>query len=53
METHLDLLHALDTLNTSNMWKVVAGIGFIAVLLSVLVIVRRLNHLWEQVVEQG
>ncbi len=53
METHLDLLHTLAALNTPDMWLIVAGIGFIVVLMSVLVIGHRLNHVREELVELG
>jgi predicted nuclease with TOPRIM domain len=53
MDTHLDLLHTLNALNTPDIWLIVAGIGFIVVLMSVLVIGRRLNHVWEELAELG
>ncbi|HTS53146.1 MAG TPA: hypothetical protein VMH26_07725, partial [Burkholderiales bacterium] len=53
METHLNLLHALDMLSTANVWLAVAGIGFVTVLTSVLVIGRRINHVRQELAELG
>ena len=53
MESHPDLLRALEALNSPDVWLIVAGIGVVAVLASVLVIGRRVNHVWEELLELG
>jgi len=53
MESHLDLLRPLEALNSPEVWLIVAGIGVVAILTSMLVIGRRVNHVWEEVLELG
>lgn len=53
MESHPDLLRALEALNSPDIWLIVAGIGVVAILASVLVIGRRVNHVWEELLELG
>ena len=53
MESHPDLLRALEALNSPDVWLIVAGIGVVAILASVLVIGRRVNHVWEELLEIG
>ncbi|HTO43199.1 MAG TPA: hypothetical protein VML56_03910 [Burkholderiales bacterium] len=53
MESHPDLLRALEALNSPDVWLIVAGIGVVAILASVLVIGRRVNHVWEELLELG
>ena len=53
MESHPDLLRALEVLNSPDVWLIVAGIGVVAILASVLVIGRRVNHVWEELLEIG
>jgi len=53
MEPRLDLLRALEALNSPDVWLIVAGIGVVAILASVLVIGRRVNHVWAELLELG
>src|SRR5262245_29238267 len=53
MELHLDLHRALEALNSPDVWLIVAGIGVVAILASVLVIGRRVNHVWAELLELG
>jgi len=53
MEFHLDLHRALEALNSPDVWLIMAGIGVVAILASVLVIGRRVNHVWEELLELG
>lgn len=53
MDWHLNLLPALEAVNSPEIWLIVAGIGVVAILASVLVIGRRVNHVWEELLELG
>ena len=53
MESHLDLLRPLGALSSPDVWLIVAGIGVVAILASILVIGRRVNHVWRELLQLG